>query len=87
VIGDMMFGRGASTRDRDIIGSKIAVMVRRGPAGWWRLAKNVARFMLRLRERPVSMQTWEGYFRKAGFSDVSVVPVVAEAAVASGTKP
>ena len=87
VIGDMMFGRGATARDRAIIGSKVMVMVRRGPGGWWRLAKNVARYTFRLQERPVSMDTWTAYLRDAGLGDVQAVPVVAEAAVVVGTKP
>ncbi len=87
VVGDMMFGRGASARDRSIIASKVAVLAARGPGGWWRLAKNLLRFSLRLHERPVSTATWERYFRSAGLTDVSVTPVVAEAAVAFGVKP
>lgn len=87
VIGDMMFGRGGTARDRAIIGSKVMVMVRRGPAGWWRLAKNVARYTLRLQERPVSMDTWTAYLRDAGLGEVQAVPVVAEAAVVAGVKP
>jgi SAM-dependent methyltransferase len=86
VVGDMMFGRGGTGRDREIIGAKVSVMLHRGPAGWWRLAKNVVRFGLRLRERPVSMETWVRYFEESGLTDVSVVPVVSEAAVVSGTK-
>ncbi|MDA8341236.1 MAG: methyltransferase domain-containing protein [Actinomycetota bacterium] len=87
VIGDMMFGRGTSARDRSIIGSKAAVMLRRGPAGWWRLVKNVGRFWFRMEERPVTMETWERYFRQAGFSQVAATPVRLEAAVVAGTKP
>ncbi|MGH9089688.1 MAG: class I SAM-dependent methyltransferase [Acidimicrobiales bacterium] len=87
VIGDMMFGRGATARDRAIIGNKVMVLVRRGPGGWWRLAKNVGRFSFRLQERPVSIDTWKGYLEAAGFTDVTAVPVVAEAAVVAGTKP
>jgi len=87
VVGDMMFGRGTSARDWAIIGSKVSVLARRGPRGWWRVAKNLVRFGLRLQERPVDMQTWESYLLRAGFSHVEVRPVVAEAGVASGTKP
>lgn len=87
VIGDMMFGRGATSRDREIIGSKIKVMLRRGPAGWWRIAKNVGRFSLRLQERPVTMETWTRYLEAAGFVGVTAEPVVSEAAVVTGTKP
>lgn len=86
VVGDMMFGRGSTSRDRAIIGSKVRVMVARGPAGWWRLTKNVVRFGLRLQERPVTMDTWTRYFEEAGFAGVGAVPVVAEAAVVTGTK-
>lgn len=87
IVADMMFGRGKTTRDRRIIASKMAVMVRRGPSGWWRLAKNIVRFGLRVRERPVSMQTWVRYFEDAGLVEVSARPVVAEAAVITGRKP
>lgn len=86
VVGDMMFGRGKSPRDWAIIATKVRVLARRGPAGWWRVAKNIVRFGLRVQERPVDMQAWESYFRRAGFSDVVVRPVVAEACVVSGTK-
>lgn len=87
VVGDMMFGRGANAHDREIIASKILTLARRGPAGWWRVAKNLARFGLRLQERPVSIERWRQYFEEAGLAGVTTVPVVAEAAVVVGTKP
>lgn len=86
VVGDMMFGRGGDARDREIIASKLSVMVRKGPAGWWRIAKNAARFLLRFQERPVSMQSWAEMFSAAGLVDVEAIPVVHEAAVVRGTK-
>lgn len=86
VVGDMMFGRGSTTRDREVIASKMRIMLRRGPAGWWRLAKNVARFTLRLQERPVPIDRWKSYFAKAGFTAVTATAVVDEAAVVAGTK-
>ncbi len=87
VIGDMMFGRGGTARDRAIITSKVTTLAKRGPGGWWRLVKNVGRFTLRFQERPVSIETWKAYYARAGFTDVTSLPVVAEAAVMSGTKP
>jgi 2-polyprenyl-3-methyl-5-hydroxy-6-metoxy-1,4-benzoquinol methylase len=87
VVGDMMFGRGLSARDRSVIGAKIVTLARRGPAGWWRVAKNVARFGLRLQERPVTIERWRQYFEEAGLTQVTGYPVVAEAAVVVGTKP
>jgi SAM-dependent methyltransferase len=87
VVGDMMFGRGQDARDRAIIRSKVAILVRRGPAGWWRVAKNLARFGLRLRERPLPVASWTRYFQEAGLTGVTAHQVVAEAAVVVGTKP
>lgn|SRR5579875_962560 len=87
VLGDMMFGRGATARDRAIIVSKFKILARRGPGGWWRLVKNIARYTFRFQERPVSIDTWKLYFERAGLADIRSQPVVSEAAVVSGTKP
>jgi SAM-dependent methyltransferase len=87
VIGDMMFGRGGDQRDRAIIAGKLVSLARRGPAGWWRIAKNAWRFLWRVQECPVSMATWESLLRSAGFADVTARPIVAEAAVVTGTRP
>jgi ubiquinone/menaquinone biosynthesis C-methylase UbiE len=86
VIGDMMFGRGGDQRDREIISSKVLLLVKKGPGGWWRIAKNASRYLLRLQERPVSIAAWSGMFRDAGFTGVESVPVVNEAAVVYGIK-
>ena len=87
VLGDMMFGRGGTREDRQIIGSKVRVMLGRGPAGWWRIAKNVVRFSLRMRERPLPMEAWLQMLGASGFVEVRGIRVVAEAAVVVGTKP
>jgi len=87
VIGDMMFGRGGSARDRQIIRSKVWVLVRKGPGGLWRVVKNAFRFLLRLQERPVSIDSWVEMLEDAGFVDVEAEPVVAEAAVVRATAP
>lgn len=87
VIGDMMFGRGVDARDREIIVSKVSVLIRRGPAGWWRVAKNAWRFLLRVQERPVSMARWEAILRSAGFEAIESRPVLQEAAIVWGRRP
>jgi ubiquinone/menaquinone biosynthesis C-methylase UbiE len=87
VIGDMMFGRGGEARDREIIASKLRMMLAKGPAGWWRIAKNAGRYLLRFQERPVSIGAWVAMFEDAGLTCVRSVPVVNEAAVVVGTKP
>ncbi|MHB1568457.1 MAG: class I SAM-dependent methyltransferase [Solirubrobacteraceae bacterium] len=87
VLGDMMFGRGADAEDRAIIRSKVVGLARLGPGGWWRIAKNAARFMLRFQERPLRPAAWEAMLREAGFADIRTERVVAEACVVSATKP
>lgn len=79
-----MFGRGASTRDRQIIASKASAMLARGPAGRWRLAKNAIRFVARIQERPIPVGRWPEIFIAAGLTQLSAFPVVAEAAIVSG---
>lgn len=87
VIGDMMFGRGSEPRDRRIIAAKVKALARRGPGGWWRIAKNSARFLIRAQEKPISMGAWEQLLSDAGLRAVRTAPVVAEAAVATGERP
>jgi SAM-dependent methyltransferase len=86
VVGDMMFGRGWNRRDREIIGSKVRALAARGPGGWWRILKNVGRFALRFQEKPLSANAWETIAERAGFPDVTITPVVAEACVMSALK-
>jgi 2-polyprenyl-3-methyl-5-hydroxy-6-metoxy-1,4-benzoquinol methylase len=87
IIADMMFGRGASGRDREIIRSKVAALARKGPGGWWRIAKNAARYLLRVQERPVSMDTWIAYLTRSGFAGVAARTIVAEASLVAGYRP
>lgn len=86
IVGDMMFGRGTSPRDRQIIGSKVAAMARKGPAGWWRILKNAGRFLFRVQERPISPEAWVSLFEAAGLVEVAIEPVVSEAAVVHGAR-
>jgi hypothetical protein len=87
VVADMMFGRGTTRRDRAIIRSKVAALARKGPGGWWRIAKNAARFMLRVQERPVPADTWTDMFTRAGFAGVTASTIVAEAGLVTGRRP
>jgi SAM-dependent methyltransferase len=87
VIGDIMLGRGLNPADREIIGGKLRALARRGPSGWWRIAKNCFRFTLRIQEKPLPQSRWESLLRDAGFVGVAAKRVVAEACVISATKP
>ena len=87
VIGDMMFGRGASQRDRDILRQKVIALAAKGPGGWWRIAKNLARYGLGIgQEHPATPEFWQAALRDAGFIDVTFRPVVAEAGIVSGVR-
>ena len=87
VVADMMFGRGASRRDRAIIRSKVAALAKKGPGGWWRIAKNAARYLLRAQERPVSMEAWTAMLTRSGFAQVTAGTIVAEAGLVAGRRP
>jgi SAM-dependent methyltransferase len=87
VVADMMFGRGTSRRDRDIIRSKVAALARKGPGGWWRIAKNAARYLLRVQERPLPAEAWTAMLTGSGFVEVTTTEIVAEAALVAGRRP
>jgi ubiquinone/menaquinone biosynthesis C-methylase UbiE len=87
VIADMMFGRGGTPRDRAILRQKVAALAAKGIGGWWRIAKNLTRFGLRVgAERPATPEFWQQALRDAGLADVSFQPVAAEAGIVSGTR-
>jgi ubiquinone/menaquinone biosynthesis C-methylase UbiE len=88
VIADMMFGRGASQRDRDILHQKVTALAGKGPGVWWRIAKNLTRYGLGVgHEHPASPEFWQSALREAGFVEVVFQPVVAEAGVVRGIQP
>jgi len=59
----------------------------KGPAGWWRIAKNLVRYGLGIgHEHPAAPRFWQAALRDAGFTDVHFEPVVAEAGIVSGRR-
>jgi ubiquinone/menaquinone biosynthesis C-methylase UbiE len=88
VIGDMMFGRGMSPRDRAILLQKVTALAAKGPGGLWRIAKNLTRYGLRVgQEHPAPPEFWLAALRDAGLVDVVFRPVVAEAGLVRGIRP
>jgi ubiquinone/menaquinone biosynthesis C-methylase UbiE len=88
VIADMMFGRGASQRDRDILFQKVTALAAKGPGGWWRITKNLTRYGLGVgQEHPASPEFWQSTLREAELAEVVFQPVVAEAGVVRGVRP
>lgn len=87
VIADMMFGRGGSRRDRDILRQKVIALAAKGPGGWWRIAKNLTRYGLGVgHEYPATPEFWQAALRDAGLSAVRFEPVVAEAGLVHGQR-
>ena len=88
VIADMMFGRGATPRDRAILRQKVIALAIKGPGGWWRIAKNLARYGLGVgHEHPATPEFWQAALRDAELREVGFQPVVAEAGIAYWTRP
>lgn len=87
VIGDMMFGRGATAEDREVIMGKVKLLAAKGVGGYWRIAKNAVRYLFRVQEKPIAKERWMQLFLDAGFHDIEVITVVAEAGVVVGDKP
>lgn len=87
LVADMMFGRGATSQDRAIIRSKVSALAKKGIGGWWRIAKNGYRYLVRAHERPVSISAWTTMFAEAGFTAITATSIVAEAALVSGQRP
>lgn len=87
VIADMMFGRGGSQRDREILLQKVTALAAKGPGGWWRIAKNLTRYGIGVgQEHPATPEFWQAALRDAGFTEVVFEPVVAEAGIVHGTR-
>ena len=87
MIADMMFGRGGSSADRAIITFKVRALARKGIGGWWRIAKNGYRYLVRVQDRPVSISAWTAMLSNAGFTQITASSIVAEAGLVSGRRP
>lgn len=83
VVGDMMFRIGVvNARDRTVIVTKVWSMLKRGPAGIVRLAKNAARYLAGRWEEPAGAQWWEDALAGAGFESISVQTLDHEGGIA-----
>jgi ubiquinone/menaquinone biosynthesis C-methylase UbiE len=87
ILADMMFGRGVTSQDRAIIKTKVGALAKKGVGGWWRIAKNSYRYLVRAQERPVSISTWATMFARAGFKSITASSIVNEAGLVTGRRP
>ena len=88
VVGDMMFRPAlADERTRRIVGAKILALLRRGPAGVWRLIKNAFRYLTGSWEQPADPEWWRQALVRVGFEQIDVQPLEHEGGIVSATKP
>lgn len=88
VFGDMMFRPTmGTTRDRQVVADKVRAMLRKGPAGVVRLAKNGVRLATGQWEKPAGTEWWERALLDAGFVEVEVSALPHEGGIASARKP
>jgi len=88
VFADMMFKVGVmKPRDRRVVLDKVWAMLRKGPAGVLRLAKNLYRFLTGRWERPARAHWWHAALIEAGFAAVNVEELPHEGGLATARKP
>lgn len=88
VFGDMMFSIAISDkRDRRVIVGKVRAMLRKGPAGVLRLAKNGVRLASGRWEQPARAEWWRAALINVGFTEVEVEVRAHEGGVARARKP
>ena len=87
VVCDMMFRLSLAQRDRALVGAKVWAMAKRGPAGFVRIGKNAARFVLGRWEYPCHAEAWQEMLLRRGFGAVAVRLLEAEAGIAYAERP
>lgn len=87
VVVDMMFRLGLASRDRRIVWSKIALLLRAGPKGAVRLARNAARIATGRWEQPASLDWWRQTLERRGYAEVEVDALEQEAGIARAVRP
>ena len=88
IFGDMMFELAVSDpRNREVVRAKVGAMLRKGPAGVVRLARNGARLATGRWEHPAGAEWWRTALRQAGFVDVEIELLAHEGGIACARLP
>lgn len=87
VFADMMFALSVTDRrDRTVVLRLLRRMLRHGPAGLLRIARNATRIATRRWEHPARVQWWREALVQVGFVDVEVRALDHEGGIASARK-
>jgi hypothetical protein len=88
VFADMMFDLGLrKRRDRAVIAGVARKLLRHGPGGVVRLARNGLRVATRRAERPAGVEWWHAALQRSGFVDVVVEALDHEGGIARARRP
>ena len=88
VFGDMMFDLAlGDLRNRAVIADKVRAMLRKGPSGVMRLAKNALRLAVGRWERPATADWWRSALADEGFVEIHVTVLDHEGGVATARRP
>lgn len=87
VIGDMMFSLSLAKRDRQLVLHKTVLIARRGPAGIWRLCKNLGRLLVGSWEHPAAAETWRKMLADRHFAEIDVRVLEHEGGIATARRP
>ena len=87
VVCDMMFALSLAPRDRAIVGSKLRLLARRGPAGLLRIARNGWRLARGRWEQPAPPERWEQMLRQRHFEEIGLQVLEHEAGIVVARRP
>lgn len=87
VVCDMMFTLSLDARDRRVVMEKVRALLRRGPAGLMRIARNAGRLAAGRWEQPASADTWARMLRERHFAGIQVELLAHEAGIATAIRP
>ncbi len=88
VFADMMFRVSlVDQRNREVVAGLVGRLVRRGPAGLLRIAKNAFRYLTGRWEQPAEVAWWRGALDRAGFTEAEVHSLEHEGGIASARRP
>jgi ubiquinone/menaquinone biosynthesis C-methylase UbiE len=87
VVSDIMVPLSLRPGRSKALRTKVLAMVKKGPAGFWRIAKNGLRWVTGSGEYPAEPEFWIQAFGRAGFAEVGHLSLGHETGIVWGIKP